>query len=103
MSDARFHGSTSSESGAATASAVLLLSIWTSSSSPSGFSGFGNTALLPGEILKAKQCESNRLPAEKRVPQMVKSVCTAINHLDGLSSCGASLVAQLVETPKQNL
>lgn len=49
-----FSSSTSSESGTVTAFAVFILSIWTSSSSPSGFSGFGKTLLPLGEILKSK-------------------------------------------------
>ena len=34
---------------------------------------------------------------------MVNFVCTAINYLDRLSSCGAPFVAQMVENPQQTL
>lgn len=45
---------TSSEFVEFKAFAVLILSIWTSSSSPSGASGFWHTSLLLGEILEPR-------------------------------------------------
>lgn len=56
---------TSSSSRDVTAFVVLILSIRTSSSSPSGSSGFGKTSLLLGEILKSKWHKSDRFPVEK--------------------------------------